>query len=202
MIRSSCRESNRKWGMTLLELLLATALVSVAALVVAQAFAAGFRVWHRASQLGGNYADAVIALESLQLEVRNTIPCRLTAFRGGTTWLEIPSLVTGSGTPAIGDQPGVIRYEFQGAGGTLDRIVTPCVDTGVAGESRREALAAGVEGMALLYADRADGAQATLSWVPMWVGRTNNPAAVKVVLSGKQGAERFELERTISLPVH
>ena len=83
----------RKGGMTLLELLIATALVAVAALVVAQAFAAGVRVWSRASQLNGHYADSVLALEQWQQELRNTLPCRQTSFRGRQTWMELPALI-------------------------------------------------------------------------------------------------------------
>lgn len=201
MIRLFHHGANRKKGLTLLELVLATALVSVAALVVAQAFAAGFRVWHRASQLGGNYADAVIALETLQQDVRNTTPSRLIAFRGGGTWLEIPSLVPAIDMEVTGDRPGVVRYEFARAGGTLDRVVIPWEAGRGAAVSKREPLAGGVESVAFLYADRAEGDRATGSWMPVWEGRTNNPAAVKVVWNGKQGVERFEFERTVSVPV-
>lgn len=201
MTRFPCSDASGKGGLTLLELLLATALVSVAALVVAQAFAAGFRVWQRASQLSGNYADTVIALESLHRDVRNARPCRLCAFRGGPTWLEIPSLLPGGDPQSAGDQPGRVRYEFERAGAKLDRIISPCVEGEPAGVVRRETLAGGVVGLAFHYAERVEGGQTALSWTPAWEGRTNTPAAVKVVWSGKQGVEQFEFERTISVPV-
>jgi prepilin-type N-terminal cleavage/methylation domain-containing protein len=183
-------------GMTLLELLIATALVAVAMLVVAQAFAAGIRVWSRASQLAGNYADSVIALETFQRDVRNTISCRLNAFRGGEVWLEIPSLIVGAG---IDDQPGLIRYDFDVAGQKLDRVLKPC-DVLVPGVMRRETLAGGVKEISFLYAERGESSGSALVWGRTWEGRTNNPAAVKVIWRGQQGEELFEFERTVSLP--
>lgn len=189
---------NRR-GMTLLELLIATALVAVAALVVAQAFAAGVRVWFRASQLAGNYSDAVLAIEQMQQDLRNTFPCRKSEFRGSETWVEIPALITQSGAEGVLEQPGLIRYEFDGAGQKLARVLAPCqvVEPGV---PRREAIASGVRSIAFLYADQTGQAGERLEWVRAWDGRTNNPAAVKVLWRGQQGEEVFEFERTVALP--
>lgn len=186
-------------GMTLLELLIATALVAVAALVVAQAFAAGVRVWYRASQLGGGYADAVIALETFQQDVRNTLPCRLTAFRGGETWLEIPTLIIDAGKDGGVEQPGLIRYEFDGIGKKLERVEKPC-DDATPGVLRRETVAGGVNTVTFLYAEREGGPGASVVWDRAWEGRTNNPVAVKVMWRGQQGEEIFEFERSVSLP--
>jgi prepilin-type N-terminal cleavage/methylation domain-containing protein len=186
----------REAGMTLLELLIATALVAVAMLVVAQAFAAGIRVWSRASQLAGNYADSVIALEALQQDVRNTISCRQAVFRGGEIWMEIPSLIVDAGRD---DQLGVIRYDFDGAGQKLDRAQKPC-DVLEPGVMRRETMAGGINEISFLYAERGEASGTALVWGRAWEGRTNNPAAVKVIWQGHQGGEVFEFERTISLP--
>ena len=186
--------------MTLLELLIATALVAIAALVVAQAFSAGFRVWSRASQLGGNYADSVIALESFQQDVRNTIPCRKAAFRGGPTWVEIPGLVMGNEKEAIREPLGLIRYEFDSVGQKFERVITSCQDNS-SDISRRECLAGGVKSITILYAESGDATGGSLAWGGAWEGRTNNPVAVKVMWRGQQGDETFEFERTVSMPV-
>lgn len=194
------KEQERRVGMTLLELLIATALVAVAALVVAQAFAAGVRVWHRSSQLGGHYADAVLALELLQQDVRNTLPSRQAAFRGGATWVEIPALVMAAGKDEGGGQPGLIRYDFDSAGQKLDRVLTSS-DVLAPGVSRRAVVAGGVKSMTFLYVERGEAAGGSVVWTRAWEGRTNNPAAVKVMWRGQQGENAFEFERTVSLPV-
>jgi prepilin-type N-terminal cleavage/methylation domain-containing protein len=190
----------RKGGMTLLELLIATALVAVAALVVAQAFAAGVRVWSRASQLSGHYADSVLALEQWQQELRNTLPCRRTSFRGGRTWMEIPALIAEPGKGGPGSQPGLIRYEFDVAGQKLERVPTLCV-SGASDAVRRETVAGGVKSIEFSYAGRSGGGGSALEWEQAWEGRTNTPVAVKVMWRGQQGEEPFEFERTVALPV-
>ena len=186
-------------GMTLLELLIATALVAVAALVVAQAFAAGIRVWSRASQLGGHYADAVLALEHLQQDVRNTLPSRQVSFRGGQTWIEIPSLIPEAGNAGTGEQPGLVRYDYDATGLRLDRVLTPC-GVGASDGVRRETVAGGVRAISFSYAGRSEGINSALAWGQAWEGQTNNPVAVKVMWRGQQGEEAFEFERTVALP--
>ncbi len=182
--------------MTLLELLIATALVAVAALVVAQSFAAGIRVWSRASQLAGAYSDAIISIETLQQDLRNTVPCRQNAFRGGATWVEIPAIVKGAG-PA--EQPGLIRYNLDVVGQKLDRESSPCEPGGL-GSPHQETVASGVKEVTFIYAEQEGASGGTLSWGRTWEGRTNNPAAVKVIWRGQQGETAFELERTVPIP--
>lgn len=190
---------NGRRGMTLLELLIAAALVAVAALVVAQAFAAGFRVWSRASRLGGNYADSVLAMESLQQDLRNTVPCRKAAFCGEGVWVEIPSLINQAGKDETGRQPGLVRYQYDVAGKKLDRVTT-AYDLTMPDVLRRETVAGGIKSLTFLFAERA-GASAELVWGRAWEGRTNNPVAVKVMWTAQQGEDTFEFERTVALPV-
>ncbi len=190
-----------RYGMTILELLIATTLVAVAALVVAQSFAAGFRVWHRASQLGGNYEDALFALEAFQKDIRNTFPCRQTSFRGGGTWVEIPSLLSEAGKDGSGEQLGLIRYEFDIAHQDFERVSSSCEVITTEGVTHRERLASGVKALTLLYAERGGTLSGGVVWSGSWEGRTNNPVAVKVMWRGQQGEEVFDFERTVSLPI-
>lgn len=188
-------------GMTLLELLIATALAAVAALVVAQAFAAGVRVWSRANQLSGHYADAVLALEGLQQDLRNTLPSRQVSFRGGQTWIEIPALIPLAGRSGSGDQPGVIRYEYDATSQKLERLSTPHMVGGAAEVARREDVAGGVKSVSFSYAGLSGGSGSALAWERGWEGRTNTPVAVKVMWRGQQGEAPFEFEQTVVLPV-
>lgn len=195
------QHSSHSHAFTLIELLITTALTSVVAVVVAGAFAAGFRVWQRASQLGGNHADALIALEQIQKDVANTVPCRRVTFRGGGDWIESPSIVAVPALKGAQDQPGVIRLEFNAAARRLDRVVRifPFPDPE---REIRETLVDGVETVKITYGDRGSGGKGALSWAGSWTGPTNPPVAITMTLRVKQGGERFDLSRTIPIPCH
>lgn len=186
-------------GFTLIELLIAASLIAVAAFLVASAFAAGFRVWQRASQLGGAYADAVVALELFQKDVRNTVPSRLVQFAGGQDWVEIPSIIRVVVRDHDQDQPGAIRYDLGAGSSSLERITRsfPFPDPG---RVSHEDMVPSVDEVRFSYADRGVGNQGALMWVTAWAGRTNMPCAVKMTLRIRQGGERFDFERTVPLP--
>ncbi len=182
-------------GFTLLELLVAGALIAVAATVVAGAFAAGFRVWQRASQQGGPYEEAVIALELIQKDVRNSQPFRLVPFRGTESGLEIPSVVTAPGRDSQASQMGSIRYEFSATSRELVRVTR--LFSVPQGESEvREALLSKVESVRFSYADRGPDGKGALSWSGAWPAGTNIPVAVKVQVK----APLVDLERVVVLP--
>lgn len=175
-------------GFTLLELLVAGALIAVAATVVAGAFAAGFRVWQRASQQGGATEDAVIALELIQKDVRNSEPFRLVPFRGSESGLELPAVVS--------NQPGSIRYEFSSASRQLERVVR--VFSILEGEKEaREVILGKVESVRFSYGDRGPDGKGVVTWAGAWPPGTNTPAAVKVQL---RSPPLIDLERTVVLP--
>lgn len=182
-------------GFTLLELLVAAALTAVAATVIASAFAAGFRVWQRASATGDG--NAVVVLEQLQKDVCNTAPFRLVPFRGGESWVDIPSLVVMSLQDGNQVQPGVVRYEFNTSARTLDRIIRYYPLPGPEQE-KRETLMDSVESVRFAYGERSEAGVG--SWGSIWSGRTNTPGAIKVTLGYKQGVEQIDRERTMVLP--
>lgn len=190
---------SRRRGFTLLELLIAAVLIAVVATVLASAFAAGFRVWQRTSQVGGRSTDALIALEMMEKDIHNTIPCRMVAFSGGEDWVEIPSVVT-SGLAGSGSQSGCVRYEFNTSGKGVDRILRyfPFPDPE---QLKREQALDDVQALRFLYMDRDANGKATLTWTRGWTGRTNSPVAMKVMFTVGQGGDQVDLERAIVLPV-
>lgn len=181
-----------------MELLIGAALVVVVAGVVAGAFAAGFRVWQRAVRPGDG--EAILALELIARDIRNTVPFRLEPFKGKANAIDIPSLVTTplrDGTEGV--LPGMVGYEFNSASRTLDRITRlfPLPDPE---RTRRETVMEAVEAVRVAYGEAGaqDGSGAV--WSPDWQGRTNTPVAVKVELEFITGGTRLERERVILLP--
>jgi len=189
----------RRNGFTLIELLVAAALAAVALGVIAAAFSAGFRVWFRASRQGGASEDAILAFETVVKDIRNAVPNRMIEFRGSESRLVIPSIVCGEATAT--NCAGVIRYEFNAEGRSLDRIVTPVEFTG-SGRETKEAFLTGVTAVKVAYADAGPGENAPPAWRGDWTGRTNMPVAVRIKLELRQGDETIEFERTTVLPCH
>jgi prepilin-type N-terminal cleavage/methylation domain-containing protein len=186
-------------GFTLLELIVALALAVAILVVISGAFAAGLRVYDRAKQLGGTYGDSVIAQESLQQDLRNTDPSRLTSFRGAASWIEIPSMVRREEPQGFVVCPGVVRYGQGSSAGTLERVTTLFVPGGAA-EVTREILASSLAEVAFSFGEEEGGHVGRILWRNTWGSRTNLPIAVKVVIRINQDGEQRELSRTVVLP--
>ena len=185
-----------RYGFTLLELLVTGALIAVAATVVAGAFAAGFRVWQRASQQGGGYEDAMIALELIQKDIRNTEPFRLIPFKGSDSDIEIPSIIAGLGPNGAQNQPGSIRYVFSATSRRLERVKKTVIVPGGELESREQVMD-NVESVRFSYADCGPDGKSAVTWSSVWLPGTNTPAAVKVQL---RAPPLVDFERIIVLP--
>ncbi len=183
-------------GFTMLELLVAVALTAVMITVVAGAFAAGLRVWQRASQQGGTYQDAVMALEWIQKDICNTVPFRLVPFRGSDSRVEIPSIVAVSRPEGRQDQPGSIRYEFSAATRRLERVTrTFSIPEGE--KEVREVILGKVESIRFSYADRGPDGKGPLSWAGIWPPGTNTPIAINLHLHSPPSVD---FERIMVMP--
>jgi len=184
-------------GFTLVELLVATALTAVVAVVIASAFAAGFQVWKRVGREGMD--NAVIVLEMIQKDLNNTQPCRLVPFKGGSEWVEIPTVISVPVTGGNQDQPGVVRYEFDSSSHGLQHVTRLLFIPGSESE-KRETLLNDVGSITFSYGEAADGGTGVGAWESDWAGRTNTPRAVKVEMELRQGEDRIDLERIMVLP--
>lgn len=181
-------------GFTLLELLVAAAIVAAASIVVLGGFAAGIRVWERAREFSGREVAARIAMAAVSKDLCNRIPCRVLSFRGSDGWLEIPS-VTGEGgaVPA----PGIIRYEF--SRGEIRRYAM-----GMEGERGaakvEELMLTGVREVSVLYGDAGEDGRDSVTWQREWMGRTNLPVAVRMAVRFPGGEGLREIRKTVILP--
>ena len=185
-------------GFTLLEMVIAVALVCVMAVVLAGAFDAGLRIWERARRFGGRESEMVIALQTMQKDLRNATPCRLAPFRGDGAWVEIPSVVRFSEPPAAGECMGVIRYERGANGATLDRVTTVFRPLEAVTETR-ETMVSSVDKLAISFGDKGEGDRTPIVWNTRWDNPSNFPAAVSIVMGVRENGEHVEQRRVVVL---
>ncbi len=185
-------------GFTLLELIVAAALVGAASIVVAGAFAAGVRIFERTRQFGG-YGESVLAMELMQKDLHNAAPFRLGEFRGGRTWIEIPLVVRRPGPAEDVGYLGRVRYEAGRNGHTLDRVATAYLSPDHP-EEVRETVISVLDGVRFEFGSMGSADAAPVSWADEWTSPTNLPAAVRMVVGSKQNGERIETSRMVVLP--
>lgn len=185
-------------GFTLLEMVIAVALVCVMAVVLAGAFDAGLRIWERARRFGGRETEMVIALQTMQKDLRNATPCRLAPFRGDESRVDIPSVVRLSEPPTAREYMGVIRYERGANGSTLDRVTTVYRQPEAVTESR-ETMVSSVDKLAISFGDRGEGDRTPVVWNGRWDNPSNFPAAVRIVIGVREHGEHVEQRRVVVL---
>lgn len=183
-----------KRGFTLLELLIVTAIVAVASAVVLGGFAAGIRVWERAREFSGPRTTTRLAMAVVRKDLRNMISCRAAIFKGGSSWVEFPSVVSGGGDSPL--WPGTTRYEF--VQGMMMRLSQGMDASGSMPETR-EVILSGVNTVSFRYGDAGERGQEAVTWAHDWEGRTNVPVAIKVTVQFQEGKEQRELHQTMLL---
>jgi prepilin-type N-terminal cleavage/methylation domain-containing protein len=185
-------------GFTLLELLVAAAIVAVLVVAIVSAFAGGIRVWEEAQARSRDQVAVSMALEIFQRDVRNGLHLRAVPLTGDANGMQWPALVQvgGTGTPV---RLGTIRYGLDRNRRAFVRKVWAYPDR-EPGEREAEALIPSVEETEFSYYDGGGGQVQANDWVPAWTGGTNWPGGVRIVLRIRNGEEQHEVRRTIMLP--
>jgi hypothetical protein len=121
------------------------------------------------------------------------ISCRAAIFKGGSSWVEFPSVVSGG---ASNLWPGTTRYEFDR--GMMMRRSRGMDASGSMPETS-EVLLSGVNNVSFRYGDAGESGQEAVTWAHDWEGRTNVPVAIKVTVQFLDGKEQRELQQTMLL---
>lgn len=190
-----------KGGVTLLELLVVTAILGVVIAVIAACLGSGIRVWDEARSFKAVEGDAVFVLSLMEKDLRNAFRFSDVPFKGDGGSVSFAGLVQsadGSGLP--GARIGTIGYSRSGGReGNLYRSETEYPGS----EERREKIAAGAAGLALRYAAAGTNAQArAIDWADSWDSATNLPGRVSIELSFlRDGKEPLTFVRDVTLPL-
>lgn len=95
--------------MTLVEVLIVSAIISVLAFSISASFLNGMKVWERSKRVVLE-EDAIIFFEKLQSDLRNAYPYSKIVFEGGEQYFAFPAHLT---APGLERQPiGKVEYRF------------------------------------------------------------------------------------------
>lgn len=170
-------------GLSLLELLVSLALLSLIAGGLASAFGIGTQVFDRARALDGQQEE-LAARRQLRAAVTQILPMsRLTPFpnqfAGAPDRLSFVTLMDAPYAP----QAAALTFEVTWTGQTLTMDVAAIDETGVPGTAWSHVLSRDVRNVSFQYLDTSGD---TPAWVPVWSDRPDLPALIRITAEGGQ----------------
>src|SRR3990167_7818362 len=84
---------NPEQGFTLIELMVAASILGLIGLAILTTFGSGFSVYERVQAYGGTQADALLALEEIERDVRNIFQMPTIPVEGGSDRVAFPAII-------------------------------------------------------------------------------------------------------------
>ena len=196
------KHRNKKYGLTLVEMLIAMTILSFLGAVVYTTFSQGMSLWHRAAK-DHPETDVEIFFEKLTHDLRSAIVSERVHFKGVQDQLDFFTRVTAqevnpreSGTGLV---PVQVHYAFvksrkavTKSQESLKQVLSPLLDAPSADE---RTLIGQVSGCAIEYYDD-DGRDNAYLWKTRWE-KDCLPLAVKVDLDYRVGSDTRKYSRIV-----
>ena len=185
----------KKGAFTLVELLVVILIMGVIGTVVVASFAGGMRAYERVYEFGSSEAEACLALEFLERDLKNAVNLRKFPFQGESQVLQFAAL---RAVPSQAEDDGevvLLRYWYDPQGG-LQRSVAPLDDEGFLMDG--ESVADRSVKVTFAYGDSVGAAES--SWEDKWQSVSNLPSRVLVRFESAEEEYGTIVERGISLP--
>lgn len=200
-----CYPLNANNGFTLIEVLMAAAIMGIIGLTILTTFAGGFRVYERLQAYGGEQADALLVLEEIEQNIHNAFPHSSLTFEGNSRSIAIPNVFEVIETVGEEDKvvtsPGRIVYLFDDGAKELKRgqqNYAQATADSPSGDDQLE-LAAYMDDIQFSYGTY-NTEEDTYSWNDAYNKEDENPLiGVKVLLAYHNGSRAVELNRTVLL---
>lgn len=196
--------ASRPCGFTIIEFLLAAAIMSMVALAVLSTFGTGLRAFERVQSFGGFQADVLLFLEGFERDVRNTFVFSGVKFKGDSQSMSFASVGTkldeeDSELITLGEK----SYYFDSSQNALmgeekDYVQTASPDI----RSQRIAPIKTVEFQYYSYSKAIENGEEKIEsgWQGTWTDEENIPRGVKILLTFDDGGEEVSLARTVFIP--
>jgi len=187
---------------TLLELLVAIAIMALIILVVLSTLRGGMRLYERLKIGSNQQLEVMLAMEAMEKGIRNACPCALIGFNGNECNFSFPSLLTIPGQ--TNTQEVALCQVVYDYNSTLHSLTekTICVHPAfnVAGANRGNVLVklARLDELKFSYGYWNATAQ-SCEWKNSWLAKEGIPLGVKVTISMRNGSS--SLARIVWIPV-
>jgi len=109
-----------KYGFTLIELILVTAILAVIGMAVFGTFANGIKIWRTVTQESIN-EDINIFFEKISLDLRNSFKLTEIRFRGGKNKVSFPVKIKTRDDDGIKDSIGEVTYSYDRRKKTINK---------------------------------------------------------------------------------
>jgi len=199
-----------KKGFTLIELMMAASILSLIGLAILTTFGAGLRVYERVQSYGGvQAAEALLSLEEIEQNLRNTFPHSAIKFSGDTQSIAFPALI--ETIEMVGDEEqavssvGQVSYYLSETDEEESILAierwdySKATEGAQAGEGRSNTLAF-IENIEFSYYffDEKSG---VYGWKDSWDKEEENfPVGVSIKMTFQDDGRDVQLARTVFIP--
>ena len=183
---------DKRSGVTLIELLIVASILVIVIGVIASAVSAGIAVWDTARNFDARRIEALIWIETLEMELRSSLSLHAIATKCDESVIAFPALIRDE---TVGDKGAIceIRYSFDSDTGRITRRARGFPFAVRGGDQNDMVMVSNVKNMnvhGVFVSDEmeegSDSRQLT---------------SVKVVVVIGEGKDRVDIQRTIHLPV-
>lgn len=180
-------------GFTLVELMVVATLFSLIAFAMASSFVSGMRLWDRAQQRDAAQTDALLALEVMARELRQSVNVPLVTFQGTAHQVSFPALVQGELVN--------IAYEYDGSEKRLRRrhvSFKELVEEKIEEVAYEKTLFSSADEVLIAFGTSPKDTDVTgYEWVDEWEEDRGVPQAVRVTITIKDET----LTKIIFIPI-
>ena len=193
----------RRRAYTLIEIIAALTVFTIAVAAVVATAAAGLRVYRRARNYNLQQADAILALERIERDLRNVFILDTIPFTGSDRMVTFPGIVS---TPGLGGElqsgPGDLSYYRDDVRNELvvRRRAYAAATRGTEYDGEVTVLAHAVEAVSFAYL-HYDGDTQQYTWRDTWAAADGIPAGVRVQVQTEGDNPLAQYTRTVFLPV-
>jgi hypothetical protein len=187
-------------SLTLMEILITTAILSLVGVAIYSTFANGLAIWKRANIINRGGNNLRLALEKINSEIRNTYNFSQIPFEGKREFISFPALIQGE--KDLRYRPGQISYIFDPGEGALFKEKKSYSQIYQDKPVKRELAIEGLKDIIFSFC-YLDSVSETYRWKDDWNPEEQDslPKAVKIEFILEKGSgKKSEFIRTIVIP--